>query len=58
MDSCWPMKSQNRRHTGLSPYNTPDSRGRLKWTYKASDYIEGGIVIDDEGVLYFFQKSF
>ncbi len=53
MDSCWPMKSQNRRHTGLSLYTTPDSQGRLKWTYKASDYIEGGIVIDDEGVLYF-----
>jgi hypothetical protein len=53
MDSCWPMKSQNRRHTGLSPYRTPDSRGSVNWTYKTGGYIEGGIVIDDEGVLYF-----
>jgi len=52
MDSCWPMKSQNQRHTGLSPYNAVDNNGFVKWKYKV-DPIEGGIVIDDKGVLYF-----
>jgi len=52
MDSCWPMKSQNRHHTGLSPYNTMDNNGMVKWKYEV-DKIESGIAIDDEGVLYF-----
>ena len=50
LDSCWPMKSQNRRHTGLSPYSTEDNNGMVKWTYE-SDSIEGGIAIDNDGVI-------
>jgi len=53
MDSCWPMKSQNLRHTGLSPYNSVDNDGFVKWKYESYDWIEDGIVIDDEGILYF-----
>ena len=52
LDSCWPMKSQNRRHTGLSPYSTEGNNGMVKWTYEV-DWIEGGIAIDNDGVLYF-----
>jgi outer membrane protein assembly factor BamB len=53
MDSCWPMKSQNRHHTGLSPYNTVDNNGMVKWKYKVDVDIKTGFAIDNEGVLYF-----
>ena len=53
MDSAWPMKSQNRRHTGLSPYNAVDNNGFVKWKYEVDVDIKTGIAIDNEGVLYF-----
>jgi len=53
MDSCWPMKSQNTHHTGLSPYSTNGNNGNIKWTYRTANRIEGGPVIDDGGIIYF-----
>jgi outer membrane protein assembly factor BamB len=53
MDSCWPMKSHDVRHTGLSPYNAVDNNGTVKWKYEVDVDIKTGIVIDNEGVLYF-----
>ena len=53
MDSCWPMKSQNRHHTSLSPYSTVDNNGMVKWVYEVDYGMESGIAIDNDGVLYF-----
>ena len=53
MDSCWPMKSQNRGHTCLSPYNTIGNNGIIKWDFETDDWTEGGIAIDTDNVLYF-----
>ena len=52
MDSPWPMKCHDNRHTGRSPYSTADNPGIEKWRF-ACDWVEGGIVIDNNGVLYF-----
>jgi outer membrane protein assembly factor BamB len=52
MDSPWPMKCHDLRHTGLSPYSTADNPGIEKWRFKCG-WIEDGIVIGDDGTLYF-----
>jgi outer membrane protein assembly factor BamB len=53
IDSPWPMKCQNNRHTSLSPYSTADNYGAEKWRFETDGWIEGGPVIDKEGNIYF-----
>ena len=53
MDSPWPMKCQNNRHTGLSPYSTADNYGAEKWRFETDGWIEGGPAIGDDGTIYF-----
>jgi len=56
MDSVWPMKSHDNHHTGRSPHSTSDNPGIEKWRFKCgeiSGWVEGGIVIGDDGTLYF-----
>ena len=56
MDSAWPMKCHDNRHTGLSPYSTADNPGIEKWRFKGggiTGWVDGGIVIGDDGTLYF-----
>jgi len=52
MDSAWPMKCHDVRHTGLSPYSTADNPGIEKWRFRCG-WVEDGIVIGDDGTLYF-----
>jgi len=52
MDSAWPMKCHDNRHTGLSPYSTADNPYDELWKFEC-DWMNSGIVIDDDGVLYF-----
>ena len=52
MDSPWPMKCHDIHHTSLSPYNTADNPYDELWKFEC-DWMYGGIVIDDDGVLYF-----
>jgi len=54
MDSAWPMKCHDNRHTGRSPYSTagnPD--GVEKWRFHTDHWIEQGPVIDNDGIVYF-----
>jgi len=51
MDSAWPMKCHDVRHTGRSPYSTADTCAE-KWRFKC-DWVEGGSVIGDDGTIYF-----
>jgi outer membrane protein assembly factor BamB len=53
MSSPWPMKCHDNRHTGLSPYSTVDNNGAELWKYRSINWIEGGIVIDNNGIIYF-----
>jgi outer membrane protein assembly factor BamB len=52
IDSPWPMKCHDIRHTSLSPYSTADNPYDEMWKFKA-DRIEGGPVIDKDGIIYF-----
>jgi len=52
MDSPWPMKCHDNRHTGLSLYSTADNPGIEKWRFKCH-WVEDGIVIGNDGTLYF-----
>ncbi len=56
MDSPWPMKCHDNRHTGLSPYSTADNPGIEKWRFKCG-WVEDGIAIGDDGTLYFGDYS-
>ena len=53
MNSSWPMKSHDLRHTGQSPYSTADVDGLEKWSFTTDKWVDGSIAIDDDGILYF-----
>ena len=53
MDSAWPMKCHNLRHTGLSPHSTADNPLTEKWRFRLERWADTGISIDNEGILYF-----
>ncbi|HEC89930.1 MAG TPA: hypothetical protein ENI44_05055, partial [Thermoplasmatales archaeon] len=53
MDSAWPMKCHDLRHTSLSPYSTKGHYGRIKWSFSVAGPMESGIVIDNENTIYF-----
>ncbi len=53
MDSPWPMKCHDQRHTGCSPYSTRGHYGRIKWKFKTSFGVESSAVIDREDNIYF-----
>jgi outer membrane protein assembly factor BamB len=57
MDSAWPMKGHDVRHTGMSPYSTTDNVGKEIWRFDQCSIIEGGPVIDNDGVIYFGSKD-
>jgi len=52
MDSPWPMKCHDTHHTGLSPYSTADNPFDEVWKFRC-DRLEGGLVIGEDGTLYF-----
>ena len=49
----WPMKCHDQRHSGRSPYSTSDNNGALLWKFRVENGIDAGVVVDDEGVIYF-----
>ncbi len=54
MDSPWPMQGHDNRHTGHSSYSTTNNPGHEKWCFiTEDDYIDSGIVIDSDGIIYF-----
>ena len=55
MDSAWPMKCHDQRHTSQSPYSTEDNPGWEKWRFRTQwdGAIESSSVIDNNGTIYF-----
>jgi outer membrane protein assembly factor BamB len=51
-DSPWPMFRQNLNHTGVSPYNTSNNNGKLKWSFTTGYSIQASPVIDSDGIIY------
>jgi outer membrane protein assembly factor BamB len=60
LDSPWPMECHDTRHTGLSPYNTSDTPSVVKWRLGTlgGGGVDGGIAIDNNGILYFGSNDF
>jgi outer membrane protein assembly factor BamB len=53
LDSPWPMMSHDVFHTGRSPFNTTQPpEGVEIWRFGSSDSFDGGVIVDDEGMLY------
>ena len=52
MDSAWPMKCQNQRHTSQSPYSTEANPNTEKWRFGTSSDIESSPVVDRDGMVY------
>lgn len=53
MDSDWPMKCHDNKHSGRSQYTTANNNGAELWKFETDNWIQGGPVIDDEGIIYF-----
>jgi outer membrane protein assembly factor BamB len=53
MDSAWPMKCLDNRHTSQSPYSTADTTSLEKWRFKTDNWVEGGPALDSDGTIYF-----
>jgi outer membrane protein assembly factor BamB len=52
MDSPWPMKCHDLRHTGRSPYSTADITDLEKWRFFTDRPIEASPVIGADGTIY------
>ena len=51
-DSPWPMIHRDLRHTGLSPHDTSQVDGTIKWTYETGAGIESSPTIASDGTIY------
>ena len=57
MDYPWPMQCYNLHHTSRSLYSTQYINDFEKWRYRTGGGVEGGIAIDNEGIIYFGDKA-
>jgi len=55
MNSSWPMKCHDLRHTSRSPYSTAGNSGFEKWRFRSEKdgAIESSAIIGDDGTIYF-----
>jgi outer membrane protein assembly factor BamB len=57
MESPWSMYCHDTRHTGRSPYSTENNIGIEKWRFGTNGWINGGPVIDNDGIIYVGAKD-
>jgi len=53
MDSPWPMKCHDNRHTSRSPYSTANNPYDEVWRFKTDGWVEDNPTIGNDGTLYF-----
>jgi outer membrane protein assembly factor BamB len=53
MDSPWPMKCHDIKHSGRSPFSTINNNGAELWKFRAGSLIQGGPIVDNNGIIYF-----
>jgi len=58
MDSAWPMKCHDNRHTSRSYYSTLNITDFEKWRFLCDGGIDSSPVIGYDGVIYFGDKSY
>ncbi len=50
--SPWPMFRGNIRHTGVSPYNTSENPGKLRWRFQTGNDVTSSTAIGTDGTIY------
>ncbi|PNX50132.1 MAG: hypothetical protein BV458_13730 [Thermoplasmata archaeon M9B2D] len=58
MNSSWPMRCHDNRHTGRSPYSTAENSHVEKWRLYTDTWAQGSPVIDNDGIIYFGSGDF
>jgi outer membrane protein assembly factor BamB len=53
MDSAWPMKCHDTRHTSRSPYSTADNSYTEKWRFYSSGWVQESAIFNNDGIIYF-----
>ena len=53
MDSPWPIRCHDLHHTSRSPFGTDDNPLTEKWKFRTENQIRSGIIIGDDGTIYF-----
>ncbi|MGD0074413.1 MAG: PQQ-binding-like beta-propeller repeat protein, partial [Candidatus Binataceae bacterium] len=51
--SSWPIYHHDLSHTGLSPFNTANNSGSLRWKFTAGNAVESSPTIGSDGTIYF-----
>jgi len=51
--SSWPIYHHDLGHTGLSPFNTANNPGSLKWKFATGNFVESSPTIGSDGTIYF-----
>ena len=49
----WLMFHHDLNHTGLSPFNTNNNAGALKWKFTTDNHVESSPSIGSDGTVYF-----
>jgi len=49
----WPMQCHDLHHTSRSPYSTTHIDGLEKWRFKCDEGVEGGVIVGNDGTIYF-----
>jgi len=57
MDSPWPMMCYDVHHTSQSPYSTTHITDLEKWRFRVGGGVDGGIVIGDDGTIFFGDRG-
>jgi len=59
MNSPWPMKCHDLHHTGLSQHSTSDNPDGVEiWRFPTENWNCGGVIIGDNGIIYFGSFDF
>jgi outer membrane protein assembly factor BamB len=53
IDSPWPMKCHDNRHTSQSPYSTANNSYDEIWRFETDGWVEDNPTIGNDGTLYF-----
>ena len=52
MNSAWPMKCHDTRHTGRSPFGTADNPNDELWRFEMDTWMDVSPSVDDNGIIY------
>jgi len=51
-NSPWPMFHHDLNHAGLSPYETSDNLGKLRWKFQTGSGVDTPLAMGSDGTIY------